>query len=151
MKKIHYIFSLFLILCWSCSTTDECSENDQEVLFTVRMKLIDSDGTNFLNNPNIDLSLIQIMSNDNNIIGVIDYIISGTGEQKVVEFSMAQTRDITIAIPRDTFINVKVNNIKTKLLENCNVQVESFDAFTASQIICTNCNTDDTILEIRVF
>lgn len=64
---------------------------------------------------------------------------------------MAQTRDITIAIPRDTFINVKVKNIKTKLLENCNVQVESFDAFSVSQIICTNCNTDDTILEIRVF
>lgn len=44
------------------------------------MELIDSDGTNFLNNPNIDLSLIQIMSNDNNLKGVIDYIISGTGE-----------------------------------------------------------------------
>ncbi len=149
MKYFKYVLLLLISMYYSCSSQSDCENADQEIIFFVNVKLINSDGTNFLNTQDINSDNFKIVSNDNSLINEINYEIIANGEAKFLRFSMANTNTISFKFNTNTLETLQVEDLKSEVSENCTLNVYSYDVVIRSSVICDDCNKDD-VIEVNI-
>ncbi len=148
IKYINYLILIIISFNYGCSSQNNCSNTDQELDFFLNVKLTKK-GINFLNNKDINSENLKIISNDNNLLSTIDYKIILSGENQVLKFSMANTKNISFKFNQDIIASLQVENIKSTSIGDCILKIDSFDVFIKSNLICSKCNTKD-IIKIEV-
>jgi len=137
------VLIILVILFVSCNS-DNCNDSDLAINFPAKFKIIASDGSNQLSNPNFDESLLKIFNPEFNSVFGLDFSIQELNGELIIESQIINTSSVIFEYDGINRFEVIISNEQIETI-NCVIGTLSFRANSDDGTLLCDCNINDFV------